>query len=152
MATATTPVAQTEWTVLCEVDGCKYVTVREHWRARPHEGGSEYKPVNVCKHLRCINPDGTVSNLGWAAKSGEISAKLVEAMAQVINVTGFPKSHKWTLEEAEYVLSRGMRYKKGKWYWQDGKTQRFFNRRISETMYSINGVLEYRARNQGLRK
>lgn len=137
--------------VLAEINlqgGSRLCLVREHWRARPGEAGSEIKPINVREHVREISAEGKVKKLSWTCDPTEFSAELFNAMTEVIKVTELPtKRRTWTLTEATFVLEKGLRYSKDQrqWYWLDGKRgSKFFNRSIIDTMNAIDAVLKYR--------
>ena len=132
----------TEQQTVVEGTGWKVCLVREHQRARPGEAGSDYKPVNVREHFRQIGDDGSEVRLKWTCDVEAMSAELVESMAEVINVTGFPKNHRWTLKQAQYVLSKGMRYSGRRWWFpsQWGKPI-CVDKDVNETMKMIDRVL-----------
>ena len=103
-------------------DGTRLVLVSEHQRALPGEGGSDYKPVNVHEHLRRLTEEGkeTAYRTPYTWQPGEMSAALVGAMAEVVQIprNELPtKSWPWTLKQATYVLSHGMRYDRKKQLW-----------------------------------
>lgn len=120
--------ATAEQTVLQSTEW-KIVQVQAHMRARPGEAGSDYKPISVREHLRQIWSDGRNVRLKWRCEPSELSAELVETMAEVVKIEPHllpPKTFPWTLEAATAVLSMGVRFerrgKNSKWYrYVDGR-------------------------------
>ncbi|WP_186518907.1 hypothetical protein [Synechococcus sp. PROS-9-1] len=111
--------------VIIQNKGWQVVLVREHQRALPGEAGSDYKPINVCEHLREIWSDGHEKRIkvGYKWKSGEMSGDLIEAMNEVLKIRTQelpPKTWQWTLRAATYVLEHGMRYDRRNKVWHRG--------------------------------
>lgn len=134
-------------TELALADGTRLTLVSEHQRALPGEGGSDYKPVNVSEHLRCIGEDGNEHRYAtaWKWEDGQLSPELFEAMAKVVGITNYPKSFKWTLKTATYVLSHGMRYhKKSRQWYRVGRpgnpSTTCESRSVAQTMTLIDSV------------
>ena len=116
---------QTE-TLLKSYEDHDLVLVTAHNRAQAGEAGSSYKPISVREHLRHVYRDGrkaTRVKTGFKWAPGELSAELVEAMAEVTNIPSSqlpPKNWAWTLKQATYVLNKEMRYDRKRGLWHKG--------------------------------
>ena len=116
---------QTE-TLLKAYEDHDLVLVTAHNRALAGEAGSAYKPISVREHLRQVFRDGrkaTRVKTGFKWVPGELSAELVEAMAEVTNISSTqlpPKNWAWTLKQAQYVLAHEMRFDRWRQVWHRG--------------------------------